>query len=145
MVLEAAQAASLAGCDPARWSSADRASIDLLSGTPVNCVLDEQSDWSAALSRAARAAGIAALGVVRDASDSKTSILRAKAAGISEDESQHKLELPGRLRRIDSPKGFGFIGVVLGLIEVRLVQDVERLSLQVERDPVRDWDPPADR
>lgn len=82
MVLEATLAASLAGCVPARWPSSDPVNIDLLTGTPVNCVLVERPQWSAAFSKAAQAAKLTVLGVVRDASDSKDCIARAKAAGI---------------------------------------------------------------
>lgn len=50
---------------PARWPAADPASLDLLKGSPVNCLLLESPHWSPDFSSQAAAAGIATLGLVR--------------------------------------------------------------------------------
>lgn len=52
---------------PARWPAADPASLDLLKGSPVNCLLLDSQHWSPDFSAQAAAAGIATLGVVRPA------------------------------------------------------------------------------
>jgi len=57
--------ASAADWVPARWPAADSASLDLLKGGAVNCLLLESRDWSAGFSAQASAAGIATLGIVR--------------------------------------------------------------------------------
>lgn len=49
---------------PARWHSSDPKSLELLAGTPVNCVLLERAQWDAAFISAAQARSIAVLGVV---------------------------------------------------------------------------------
>ena len=38
--------AGLADCVPARWTSGDPASLELLKDTPVNCVLVEEGAWA---------------------------------------------------------------------------------------------------
>jgi hypothetical protein len=57
--------ASIADSVPMRWASADPASLDLLKGTPINCLLVEKEHWSPEFRAAATANGIAALAVVR--------------------------------------------------------------------------------
>jgi hypothetical protein len=52
---------------PARWPAADPASLELLKGAAVNCLLLESRHWSADFSARAASAGIATLGVVRPA------------------------------------------------------------------------------
>jgi len=52
-------AASAANWIPMRWSSADPQTLDLLKGTPVNCLLLEERDWSPAFLKAAAARNIA--------------------------------------------------------------------------------------
>ncbi|MCL4794721.1 MAG: hypothetical protein KJZ84_09165 [Bryobacteraceae bacterium] len=74
--------ANLSGCVPARWSTNDPASVALLKETPINCVLLEAPAWSAAFSKAARAAGIAPLGVVREGADAAQTIEQARSAGL---------------------------------------------------------------
>jgi hypothetical protein len=61
---------SSAFSQPARWIPARRHShaagaLDLLTGSPVNCILIEPADWDPGFLRAASKAGIAALGVIR--------------------------------------------------------------------------------
>jgi hypothetical protein len=54
---------------PMRWFSADPASLELLSGTPVNCLLLETAQWDANFVRAAKAKKITTLAVVRRDTD----------------------------------------------------------------------------
>ena len=56
---------AIASWTPARWGSHDAASLDLIRGTPVNCLLLEQRDWDARFIDAASQSGIATLGVIR--------------------------------------------------------------------------------
>ena len=63
---------------PARWPSGDAATLDLLAGTPVNCVLVEAEHWDASFVRAARGRRVAVLGVVRRDAD----VARAKGFGF---------------------------------------------------------------
>jgi hypothetical protein len=74
--------ANLSGCVPARWSSSDPATVALLKETPINCVLLEAPSWSPAFSQAARAAGIAPLGVVREGAAAAQTLEQASAAGL---------------------------------------------------------------
>src|SRR2546423_13147512 len=54
---------------PTRWMSGDPASLDLLAGTPINCLWLERPQWSAAFAAEAAKRGIATLGVIRRAGD----------------------------------------------------------------------------
>lgn len=54
---------------PARWISNDPKSLELISGTPVNCLLLEERLWSAPFTERATQLGIATLGVVRPGAD----------------------------------------------------------------------------
>jgi hypothetical protein len=49
---------------PARWNSGDPKSLDLLAGTPVNCVLLESATWNPDVVKKAAGRNIATLGVV---------------------------------------------------------------------------------
>ena len=69
-------ATSVADWVPMRWSSADPKSLDLLSGTAINCILVERPHWSGALIKEAHSRNIAVLGVVRPGGDT------AEAAGL---------------------------------------------------------------
>src|SRR5690349_5565938 len=75
--------ASLTDWVPARWHSSDPASLDLLSGTPVNCLLQEQRYWSGAFSAAAAKRQIAVLGIVRPGPDATQSLRTAKEQGLN--------------------------------------------------------------
>jgi len=57
--------AAIADWTPARWNSADPQSLELVRQSPVNCLLLEEANWSAAFNRAAAQAGIATLAIVR--------------------------------------------------------------------------------
>lgn len=63
-LLVAAVLAALSSWVPMRWASADPKSLDLLEGTPVNCLLLKPTQWSAAFSARARAKGIVTAGIV---------------------------------------------------------------------------------
>jgi len=54
---------------PARWPSGDPKSLDLLAGTPINCLWLERPQWSAAFAAEAAKRGIATLGVIRREGD----------------------------------------------------------------------------
>lgn len=54
---------------PARWPSGDPKSLDLLAGTPINCLWLERPQWSAAFVAEAAKRGIATLGVIRREGD----------------------------------------------------------------------------
>lgn len=56
--------ASVADWVPMRWVSADVKSLELLDGTPINCLLLERGDWSPGLISAAHARDLAILGVL---------------------------------------------------------------------------------
>ena len=69
MVLTFLLLASLADWTPAYWNSSDPKTLDLVAETPVNCLLLEQPQWSAAFAQQADARGVATLGVIRPGSD----------------------------------------------------------------------------
>jgi len=68
---------------PARWYSSDPATLDLLRGTVVNCLVLESADWSAAFSERAAQQGAAVLGLVRPDSDLSELPARASAAKLN--------------------------------------------------------------
>jgi len=68
---------------PARWHSSDPKSLELVARTPVNCLLVEQRDWSAAFAKRAADRGIATLGVVRPAPDAVEQARQAVSLGLS--------------------------------------------------------------
>src|SRR5262245_48507772 len=52
---------------PARWNSSDPASLDLLTGTPINCLVLRHGEPR--FVKAAAARGIATLGIVSNAAE----------------------------------------------------------------------------
>jgi hypothetical protein len=70
------------GWAPVRWPSADPASLELLDGTPFNCLLLERDAWQAGVVKSAGSRGRAALGVVRPADGPRETIERAHGAGL---------------------------------------------------------------
>src|SRR4051812_43392830 len=52
---------------PARWNSTDPASLDLLAGTPINCLVLRRAE--PAFIKAAAARGIATLAILQDAKE----------------------------------------------------------------------------
>src|SRR5215213_8917810 len=74
---------------PARWNWTEPATLDLLKGTPVNCLLikwdPETAPAVAAFATAASTRGIATLAVIQpvgDPADAARQAIRAKVAGI---------------------------------------------------------------
>ncbi len=65
MLLALLALAAAADWVPARWPSAEPQSLELLSGTPVNCLLLEEKHWAPALADAAAKKQIATLGIIR--------------------------------------------------------------------------------
>jgi hypothetical protein len=87
MVLAVLLAATVSVADwvPARWTSNEPKTLDLVAETPVNCLLLEQAAWSASFSDQAASRGIVVLGVVRGADDPAAVLKRAaetKLGGI---------------------------------------------------------------
>jgi len=66
---------------PARWSSTDPQSLELLAGTPVNCLLLERVSRDFAAAAAAR--DIAVLRLVRPGEDPAGAVREAREAGVS--------------------------------------------------------------
>jgi hypothetical protein len=56
-------AAALASWVPMRWPTADPASLALLAGTPVNCLVLERQHWSPGFLAKAKAQGLAVVGI----------------------------------------------------------------------------------
>jgi hypothetical protein len=84
MLLAFVALAAVTNWIPARWSSHDPASLDLLTKhTPVNCVLLEKADWSAPFNAAAAQRGIATLAIVHPGSDAVEEGRRAAAQGMT--------------------------------------------------------------
>ena len=69
-------AAGLSDCVPARWPSAQPESLELLKGSPVNCLLLEESQWTAEFLGAARSRQLTVLAVVKPDSAKKALSLR---------------------------------------------------------------------
>lgn len=76
-------AASLANWIPMRWRSGQAQSLDLLSGTPVNCILLEEPAWAPPLLREAAKRRVAALAVLH--SDTTLPGQTRRAAGLDID------------------------------------------------------------
>src|ERR1700683_4199790 len=84
MLLALIALAGVANWIPARWHSHDPATLDLLTKyTPVNCILLEKSDWSAALSAAAKDRGIATLAVIHPGPDAVDEGRRAASMNLT--------------------------------------------------------------
>jgi hypothetical protein len=87
MVLAVLLAATAVAADwvPARWASNDPKTLELVAGTPVNCLLVERNLWSPAFSDEAAARSIVILGIVQQAADpaeTARQAIQAKLAGI---------------------------------------------------------------
>lgn len=71
-------------CTPARWRDAAPESLELIRGTPVNCLLAEESAWRKELLDAARGMGLLTLAVVRGGStEAAARALAEGAQGIA--------------------------------------------------------------
>lgn len=115
-------AAGLADWLPMRWTSSDPASLDLLRGTPVNCILVEPRQLTPELLAAARKASIAAAGVLRPSDPPETQkalIALAPDAIVFEGDFPALPELPGSIRAIELPSRarMRFTGAVVGTSE----------------------------
>ncbi|MBI2685458.1 MAG: hypothetical protein HYX27_04010 [Acidobacteria bacterium] len=79
-LLLAATVAALSAWVPMRWPASDPATLKLLEGTPINCLLLEPGNWSPAFTEAAHKQGITVAGIVSkpwDAGDAKAAKLDA--------------------------------------------------------------------
>ena len=77
MFLPVAVLAILPSLVPARWTSSDPATLDLVRMTPVNCVLLEQPQWSKPFNEEAAKHGLTTLAVIRPQPDAVPSATRA--------------------------------------------------------------------
>ncbi len=82
MFLALLLAASLSEWIPVRWPSGDPATLELLAGTPVNCLLVERQHWSASLSAKAAGQNVQLLGSVRPKEDIAAAIHTAREQGM---------------------------------------------------------------
>jgi hypothetical protein len=64
MLLALALASFLPDCVPARWFSGDPQSLELLAGSPVNCLLVEKQNWTQPLIEAGHRRGLKMLVVL---------------------------------------------------------------------------------
>jgi len=81
LFLSAVTAISFADCVPARWAPSDPASLDLLEGSPVNCLVVEEPAWEPAFLAAARKRGVMVLAAL-PALETQSAAERALAAGV---------------------------------------------------------------
>ena len=82
MLLALVLLASVVDWVPMRWPSTDPESLELLTRTPVNCILLEPSQWSEPLISAAAKRGIITLGVIRPAPDAPEAVRKAMSAKL---------------------------------------------------------------
>ncbi len=95
-------------CTPARWRDAAPESLDLLRGTPINCLLVEPSAESADLFRAARERGLLAMAVIRGADTAAAArALEAGAEGIAAEGPRSEA-----LARLAQERGKPFVEIV---------------------------------
>lgn len=64
---------------PARWHSSDPKTLQLLAGTPINCLLLNAPEWKPAFVAAARARNVAVLGVIHARGRAPADVARAVA------------------------------------------------------------------
>lgn len=67
---------------PMRWISADAKSLELLDGSPVNCLLIEKDAWKADFLKAAKQRKVATFGVVHPGAGALEQARAASAAGV---------------------------------------------------------------
>jgi hypothetical protein len=109
---------AIASWIPVRWSSHDTASLDLIRGTPVNCLLIEQRDWDARFIDAASQSGIATLGVIRPGEHALESAHRAAS-----------LKLTGVVLEGDFPPG---ISAAIDATKVQVIRLPSRSALSFD-------------
>ena len=85
MMLAVLLAATVSVADwvPARWTSNEPKTLDLVAETPVNCLLLEQAQWSAAFADQAGSRGIVVLGLVHGSDDPAQVLKRAQEAKLA--------------------------------------------------------------
>ncbi len=110
MLAAAVAVTSAANWVPARWNSNDPNSLELVSETPVNCLLLERPLWSAAFAKAAAARGIAVLGVAHSTAEGAA----AEAAGLSGVVYEGDFEVPANSLRLTSRAALRLNGSLLG-------------------------------
>jgi hypothetical protein len=69
--------AALPDLVPARWASNDPASLEILRGSPVNCLLLEEPQWSRQFNEQAAAQGISPFAVIHPGPDAMASLRKA--------------------------------------------------------------------
>lgn len=79
MLFALAFLATMADWVPIRWTSADPKSLELLQGTPVNCVLLEKAYWSEPLVTAAANQGVVTLALLHPEGDAMAQAQKAIA------------------------------------------------------------------
>jgi hypothetical protein len=83
MLLAFVLAASLTDWVPARWISNDTKSLELLKGTPINCLLMERAAWNGAFTVEASKRGVATLAVIHPGNDALDSARLANVLHFS--------------------------------------------------------------
>ncbi|HLJ16909.1 MAG TPA: hypothetical protein VKV15_20615 [Bryobacteraceae bacterium] len=68
---------------PARWMSGDPKTLDLITQTPINCVLLEKTSWSEVFAQQAAKRGIATLGVIHPGGDPLEAARKAVSQKLS--------------------------------------------------------------
>lgn len=99
---------------PARWISADLATLELVRKTPINCLLVEEPHWKPEFTAAARERGIAALGVVRPAASVEELPERVSAAGLTGVALEGKFDAAVLDRTRKALKDSGLVVVEIG-------------------------------
>jgi hypothetical protein len=107
--------ATLPAAVPARWASADVKSLELLRDSPVNCLLLEQSFWSAEFAEAASKRGVSIFGVIRPGSDAFEAARRAAGLHFAGAvlEGQFEPGIDGRLRKFLADSKMQIVEVTL--------------------------------
>ncbi|HUQ95563.1 MAG TPA: hypothetical protein VM120_28050 [Bryobacteraceae bacterium] len=75
--------ATLSDWVPARWPSNDPATLDLIAGGPINCLLIDQKHWSGAFAANAAAQNIAVVGLIQPGGNVMQSIRTAKEQALA--------------------------------------------------------------
>ena len=83
LVLPSLGLSGVSDCVPMRWPSSDPKTIQILSGSPVSCLLLERGQWSRPFVEAAAQMHIRTLGVVRRPADLQDAIPAAAGFGIA--------------------------------------------------------------
>src|SRR5436190_18465050 len=104
-------AAALPDLVPAHWFSPDPKSLDLLQGTPINCILVDRPHWSKALAADANRRGLTPLAVLRPGDSPEQAVSAGFAGAVLE--GQFDRASADRIRA--SLKGSGLTSIELGL------------------------------